>query len=218
MGCACSKNKNKGSQDISSADPSPVSKNSDGQLIKYGIVDGKVVTSYIAPNVEIVEMSPTNNIKENIKMTAIKRADVVKDAAEIGLPSCYLCAKKHLGRAQAFFEEYKMGYPERIKSLVDTFFEMGSEIDKAFTLWQRIQNQMDMASGELIGADFDGKELPEAHVQLAEELREERLKLEENPLYKPRFDILRTKIHLLQKRVEKILENKEVEQEKEMNK
>ena len=218
MGCACSKNKNKEVLKTSTTGSSQDSKNTDSPLIKYSLVDGKVVTSYIAPNVQIVEENSADSIKENKKMTATKTANAVSDAKEIGLTGCYLCAKKHLGRAQIFFEEYKMGYPERIKSLVDTFFDMESDVYKAFTLWQKVQNQMDMASGELIGSDFDGKELPEAHVKLAEEIRGERLKLEENPLYKPRFDILRAKVHLLQKQVERVLEDKETEQSEELSK
>lgn len=205
MACACSKNKNKQINDNQvngKTDESSYSeKDPDKPVITYGIVDGKVVTTYIAPGVK--QIFPNMNSANDSTGVDKVLEDSIKEAKNIGLVGCYLCAKKHVGRAHIFFEEYHMGYPDRIKSMVDTLFDAEGDVASAFKKWQAVQNHLDMAAGELIGTDFDGKELKEEHIELAERIREERLKLEDNPLYKPNFDDLKIRIHLLQKRVEK---------------
>ena len=42
----------------------------------------------------------------------------IAEAADVDLKQCYLCARKHLSRAQIFFEEYHTGYPNHIKNLI----------------------------------------------------------------------------------------------------
>lgn len=122
----------------------------------------------------------------------------VAEAMDINLEQCYLCAKKHIGRAQQFFEEYHNGYPDHVKNLVDSFFDAESDIYKAFQLWQKTQSQLDMSAGELLGNNIGGRTLKQDHVSLAAEIREERLKFDQNPLYVPNFDDLKYRIHRLQ--------------------
>ena len=135
---------------------------------------------------------------EGVKKQTEAEIVAVAEAMDIGLKQCYLCAKKHLGRAQAFFEEYHTGYPDHLKNLVDSLFDAHTAVYKAFQLWQRVQNQMDMSAGELLGNKLTGRTLHKDHIELAAEIRAERLKFDENPLYVPDFDGLRYKIHRLQ--------------------
>ena len=144
--------------------------------------------------------SASTNSKKSV--ADIKReVNAVYNAFDINLNSCYLCAKKHIGRAQQFFEEYHNGYPDHVKNLVDTLFDAESNVYKAFQLWQQTQSQMDMAAGELLGNQLGGRALAQDHVNVAVAIREERLKFDNNPLYVPNFDELRYKIHALQHRV-----------------
>jgi hypothetical protein len=148
--------------------------------------------SVVANNTAKTETN-TKTLKE------LKRElSAVSESLEIDLPQCYLCAKKHIGRAQQFFEEYHNGYPDHIRQLVDSMFEATSEVYRAFQLWEKTRSQMDMSAGELLGNSIGGKTFNQAHVSLAAEIREERLKLEQNPLYVPDFDRLKYKIHVLQ--------------------
>lgn len=128
----------------------------------------------------------------------VAEVNAVAESFDIGLSQCYLCAKKHIGRARQFFEEYHNGYPDHIKNLVDTLFEAESDIYGAFQLWQSVQDQMDMAAGELLGNNKGGRSLKQDHIDLAVMIRKERLKFDQNPLYVPNFEELKYKIHRLQ--------------------
>lgn len=145
-----------------------------------------------------------NTVKSNDNIKTLKELrdemSAVSEALEIDLPQCYLCAKKHIGRAQQFFEEYHTGYPDHIKQLVDSTFEAESEIYKAFQKWEKARSQMDMSAGELLGNSLGGSTMSADHVKLASRIREERLKLEQNPLYIPDFDKLKYEIHMLQQK------------------
>lgn len=148
--------------------------------------------------IENNEKSSTENLKtlEELKL----EVTAVSEALDIGLTQCYLCAKKHIGRAQQFFEEYHNGYPAHIKQLVDSLFDASSNIYEAFQLWEKTRSQMDMSAGELLGNSIGSKTMNREHVEIAAEIRGERLKLEQNPLYVPDFDKLKYKIHVLQHR------------------
>lgn len=148
--------------------------------------------------VDVVKnVTEVNKSKEQIAA----EIDAVANSLEIGLTQCYLCAKKHIGRARMFFEEYHTGYPTHIKQLVDSLFSAESEVYEAFQKWQKIQDQMDMAAGELLGNSTEGRTMKQDHIALAAEIREERLKFDQNPLYIPKFDELKYKIHRLQHEV-----------------
>lgn len=137
--------------------------------------------------------APTKS-KEQVQSEII----AISEAMDIDLEQCYLCAKKHIGRAQQFFEEYHTGYPEHIKNLVDSLFDTETDVYKAFQLWQKTQSQMDMSAGELLGNKLGSRTLKQDHVSLAAKIREERLKFDKDPLYVPDFDNLKYRIHRLQ--------------------
>lgn len=142
----------------------------------------------------VAELPAVGKSKEQLAA----EVNAVAESFDIGLSQCYLCAKKHIGRARQFFEEYHNGYPDHIKNLVDTLFEAESDVYEAFQLWQSVQDQMDMSAGELLGNRRGGRSLKQDHIDLAALIRKERLKFDQNPLYVPNFAELKYKIHRLQ--------------------
>ena len=129
---------------------------------------------------------------------ATVQSPVVREALENNLKSCYLCAKKHLVRAEIFFEEYHTGYPDHIKNLMESLQVSEQQVSKAFLLWQKIMGHLDMAANELLGNDANAETMNQEHVAVANEIRNERIKLSDNPLASPDFDNLIIKVHMLQ--------------------
>ena len=131
---------------------------------------------------------------------ANKVPDSITEAKDIDLPRCYECAKKHLSRAKEEFKEYHTGYPQHVKNLIQSSRAAESDIRGACLKWMEIQAQLDMSSGELLGRDVNGSELHTEHIQLANKIREERIKFNDNPFYIPQFDELLLSIHVLEYR------------------
>lgn len=127
-----------------------------------------------------------------------KLPEVVTEAIENDLKSCYLCAKKHLVRAQIFFEEYHTGYPDHIKNLVQSLRVAEAQVRGAFLRWQKVMGHLDMAANELLGNDINSPNMSKEHIILANKIRDVRLRLSDNPLISINFDELITKVHLLQ--------------------
>lgn len=121
----------------------------------------------------------------------------VKEAVEVDLPQCYECAKKHLARAQIFFEEYHTGYPDHIKNLMCSMRVAEKQIRSAYLAWNKVQAHMDMSANELLGREANKNKLSQAHVALACDIRNERVRLAEDPLYIPSFDRLLLSIQQL---------------------
>ena len=124
--------------------------------------------------------------------------DSVVEARSINLAQCYECAKKHLSRAKEEFKEYHTGYPTHIKNLMQSIRVTEAEVRRAFLKWEEIQGQLDMSAGELLGREVNELDLKDAHIQLANKIRIERLKFNENPMYIPDFDQLLVDIHYLE--------------------
>ena len=120
------------------------------------------------------------------------------EAFEIGLKQCYECAKKHLARAKEEFKEYHTGYPGHIKNLIQSTRVAEDSVRQAFLTWTEVQAQLDMSAGELLGSEANQLQMREEHISLANRIREERLKLNDNPLYVPEFDDLLVAIHQLE--------------------
>lgn len=179
MACGCQKNR----AAVSNGASAPVSR----AVIKA------VDVAYDSA-AEVVENTPVE-VKPLEDVYVVDREDpVVKEALEVDLTSCYECAKKHISRAQILFEEYHTGYPDHIKNLMNSMRVAESEINKAFQLWQKVQAHLDMASAEFLGNDTTAETMQRAHIQLANDIRDVRLKLAQNPLYIPKFDALLTRV------------------------
>lgn len=111
------------------------------------------------------------------------------------LPQCFMCALKHLSTAWILFEEYKNGYPSYIKHLVQSIHVSEQRVRTAFQLYMKAQAHMNMAACELVGNTAD--ELSNELIQVANEIRDARLKLEASPLYIPPFARLLERIQKL---------------------
>jgi hypothetical protein len=135
----------------------------------------------------------------NAKGSVAPREVSVEDAAkELALDQCYLCAKKHIGRAQSFFEEYHTGYDDRVKRLIESLRVAEGQIQEAFLLKERTQAQLDMAAGELLGGTPGGSVIDAEHVRVANLIRDERLNLQDDSLYVPNFDKMLIEVQKLQ--------------------
>lgn len=133
-----------------------------------------------------------------IEVTEASPEITIAEARSIGLNQCYECAKKHLSRAKEEFREYHTGYSNHIKNLIQSVHAAEEEVRKAFLKWAEVQAQLDMSAGELLGRDANFNKLCREHIQLANSIRTERLKLSSNPLYIPDFDNLLVQIQVLE--------------------
>ena len=137
--------------------------------------------------------------KNSVKSTAVNSAvtSVVspEQLCDPDLPQCFMCALKHLSTAWILFEEYKNGYPSYIKHLVQSIHVSEQRVRTAFQLYMKAQAHMNMAACELVGNAAD--ELSNELIQVANEIRDARLKLEASPLYIPPFAHLLARIQKL---------------------
>lgn len=205
MACGCRKNNNSNSEiaiePILTSSSSPVSTDTEPETAAR-VVDDITVEPIVVPTSTVKPppgpVAGDNTLPVN---TSNKHVNTLQDAAEIGLEQCYLCAKKHVERAKDFFEEYHTKYPSHIKNLIESARVAEIDVRRAFLVWQRIMGQMNMGEGELLGKDLNALTMRKEHIDLANKIREERIKLSDDPLYSPDFDTLLVEIHLLQHKV-----------------
>lgn len=191
MACAC-KNKNKSSDVSNDITVEPVTLSTERQTEAKGTID----------DITVEPITVNKNTEDKPAPSApVKHASVLQDAKEINLEQCYLCAKKHVSRARDFFEEYHTKYPDHIKNLIESVRVAEQDVMRAFLLWQRVMSQMNMGEGELLGNDLNRLTMRREHIALANKIRDERIKLSDDPLYSPDFDTLLVEIHLLQHKV-----------------
>lgn len=191
MACAC-RNKNKSSAVNSDITAEPVTLSAEKPTEVKGTID----------DITVEPITANKNVEnKQITLTPAKHAGVLQDAKEINLEQCYLCAKKHVSRARDFFEEYHTKYPDHIKNLIESVRVAEQDVMRAFLLWQRVMSQMNMGEGELLGNDLNRLTMRKEHIALANRIRDERIKLSDDPLYSPDFDTLLVEIHLLQHKV-----------------
>lgn len=133
-------------------------------------------------------------IREAIKLEGI---DVELEAKVIGLERCYLCAKKHVVAAKTLFREFHTGYSNHIKNLINSLRISEDKVREAFILWQDIMGELNMGEAELLG-NSEQPTIDAEHVRIANLVRQERIRLSDDPLYVPKFDDLLVAIHTLQ--------------------
>lgn len=145
-----------------------------------------------------LKQSDNSVVKASVSAIEVKEVSAQEAATEIALEQCYLCAKKHVGRAQIFFEEYHTGYSDRDKRLIESLQITEDTVKAAFLLKEKVQAHLDMGSGELVGHSTDGGVVDDMHIQVANAIRNERLKLQDNPMYVPNFEGMLVSIQQLQ--------------------
>ena len=205
MGCACkNKRKNMINQEDITVEPITASFTNvyssleTGKIVNISNYDKDDIALEPVVMLDQKENKPSETI---VKAANIKTPSVEEEALRLGLKQCYLCTKKHLAEAQILFSEYHTGYPAYIKNLIESVRVSETDIRKAFLAWQRIMAQMNMSEIELLGKDANILSMKKEHVVLANKIREERLKLSDDPLYSPDFDNLLLDVHILQHKV-----------------
>lgn len=127
-----------------------------------------------------------------------------------GLSNCFNCAKKHLSRAKILYEEWHQNYPEHGTLLYNQFIEANKTIEQGYIMFWDSLGQLDMASNQLIGNLIN---LPESFqiqmINLANEIRQERILFQENSNHVPDFDKLRLNIQKLQNKVNQLNSKKD---------
>lgn len=115
------------------------------------------------------------------------------------LSNCFECSIKHIGRAKILYEEFLTGYPDH-KSLSFDELDKGTKpLEQLYLIYLDSMSQLDMASSELIG---DMINLPRSWaiemIELANEIRLERINCQKDPNNAPDFDGLRIKAKKLE--------------------
>lgn len=116
-----------------------------------------------------------------------------------GISSCIDCSMKHIGRAKILHEEFMLGYPDYKGILEEELFKGNKALEELYLVWLDAQSQLDMSSAELAG---DISSLSKEHaaeiIEIANEIRKQRLLYHESPENAPDFDGLRIKLKKLQ--------------------
>jgi hypothetical protein len=122
-----------------------------------------------------------------------------------GLSNCYDCVKKHIGRAKAFYEEFKLGYPNHEPLMFRELKKSNKALEEAFMYYSDSLAQLDMASCELVGdmTDFD-EPYQVQMITLANEIRMQRILFQEDPTKVPKWDDLRLKVQKLQNKTKEL--------------
>jgi hypothetical protein len=119
-----------------------------------------------------------------------------------GLDNCFDCVKKHIGRAKAFYEEFKLGYPNHEPLMFKELIKSNKSVEEAFVYYSDFLAQLDMASCELVGDMSDmGEGYQVQIIELANDIRKERILFQEDPTKVPKWDLLRLKVQKLQNKI-----------------
>lgn len=127
-----------------------------------------------------------------------------------GLTNCFECAKKHLSRAKALYEELYLGYPDHLQMMFNEFTEANKDIEEAYSLYWDILGQLDMSSSELVGQIID---IPVSYreeiIELANVIRKARIAYQDDITQVPDWNKLRIEIQKYQNKINKQIKNKD---------
>ena len=136
-----------------------------------------------------------------------------------GLDNCFNCTKKHIGRAKAFYEEFKLGYPQHEPLMFKELIKANKALEEAFTYYSDSLAQLDMASCELVGGMIDLEDGWQVQmIELADLIRTQRILFQEDPTKVPEWDRLRIEVQKLQNKIDKLKkEEKKEENDEKIN-
>lgn len=122
-----------------------------------------------------------------------------------GLDNCFDCTKKHIGRAKAFYEEFKLGYPQHEPLMFKELIKANKALEEAFTYYSDSLSQLDMASCELVGGMTDLEDGWQVQmIELADLIRTQRILFQEDPTKVPEWDRLRIEVQRLQNKIDQL--------------
>lgn len=144
---------------------------------------------------KLVESGAVITSEKSLERQIMEYDDTIDD-----LHQCFDCAKKHIGRAQIFYEEYHTGYPMHIKLSIECTSLVEMAVQQAFLKRRKAMAHMDMASCELVGDEQASqyKSFRSKIIELANRIRDIRLQMETDPLMAPPFDEILIEIQRLQ--------------------
>lgn len=161
-------------------------------LFKYYPMSNKVITIGNIEQIDIDWIKPDSLL------------GLGKDLIQ-GLNACFDCAKKHLGRAKAFYEEWLQGYPEHSTLMYKQFTISNEVLERGYALFWDSLSQLDMASSELVGNIVELQTNYKIEIiQLANKIRFARIKFQEDSEQIPDWNQLRIEIQKLQNKVNKV--------------
>ena len=118
------------------------------------------------------------------------------------LDTCLDCVIKHIGRAKILYEEFMLGYPEHKELFYDELAKGNKDIEQLYLAYMDSLSQLDMGSSELIGnLKYEHSNEAASIIELANEIRKERLLAQEDINKAPDFDGLRIKVKKLQLKI-----------------
>lgn len=125
-----------------------------------------------------------------------------------GLNNCFECTKKHIGRSKAFYEEFKLGYPNHEPLMFTELGKANKALEEAYSYYSDSLAQLDMASCELVGniVDLDNGYQVEI-IELANKIRAERILFQEDLTKIPHWDSLRIDVQKLQNKINTLKKN-----------
>ena len=128
------------------------------------------------------------------------------------LDNCFECTIKHIGRAKILYEEFLTGYPDHKNISFDELDKGIKDIEQAYVIYLDSMSQLDMASCELIGDIISlPKKWATDMIDLANEIRLERINSQANISKIPDFDGLRLKVKKLEIKTHQLLDENSIE-------
>lgn len=115
------------------------------------------------------------------------------------LDSCLDCVNKHIGRAKILHEEFLLGYPSYKEIFFDELAKGNKAVEQLYLAYMDSLSQLDMGSAELVGdLQFKNRSHALEILDLANEIRKQRILAQEDISKTPDFDGLRLKVKKLQ--------------------
>lgn len=161
-------------------------------LFKYYPMSNKIITSDNLDTFDITWIKPDQYIALG--------DDLIK-----GLNACFDCAKKHLGRAKAFYQEWLQGYPQHNTLMYKEFTNSNEILERGYLLFWDSLAQLDMSSCELVGNMIQLDNLYKIEIiQLANQIRKSRILFQQDSSKVPDWNKLRIDIQKLQNKINKL--------------
>lgn len=122
-----------------------------------------------------------------------------------GLDNCFECTKKHIGRAKAFYEEFKLGYPQHEPLMFKELIIANKALEEAYAYYSDSLAQLDMASCELVGGMNNLEEGYQIQIiELANLIRTQRILFQDDPTKVPDWNKLRLEVQRMQNKIDKL--------------
>ena len=120
------------------------------------------------------------------------------------LDHCFECVIKHIGRAKILYEEFLLGYPEHHELCIEEIVAGNKNLEELYLKYMDSCAHMDMGSIEMAGdiVSLD-KRYADKILNIANEIRKQRISFQNDINQVPKFDELRLEIKHLELAIKK---------------